>query len=339
MSDQLTSISSLSGLEMLHTLQGHTDVITRIAWSPDGRTLASTSKDGTLRLWNLETGELCRTVEANVGSIYNVAWSPNGKTLAIASHNGSIQLRNAETSILSQAIEKTPTSLETTSTQQKQTLPICGIAFSPNGQILALTGTSNDIEFFKIQQGLWIEAAETLEDATILAMLEPMRHTIQEGFRHLDRRERVKMQREIEQEWRHMVFERKRAERVFKMSHRQSQLHMRVASVLQKLQRGIPLPSVHFFTDLIAQKPLHSIEWSPGGETLAFTFYTDIDLYSVESLLEPQSLPVDSISLDIARSPDGQTLSSACLDGTVQLWNIKTGARIRILEGHTDAVV
>lgn len=39
------------GVKLLRTLRGHTDTIGRIAWSPDGRLLASPSADGTIRLW------------------------------------------------------------------------------------------------------------------------------------------------------------------------------------------------------------------------------------------------------------------------------------------------
>src|SRR5262245_8360044 len=118
-----------------------------------------------------------------------------------------------------------------------------------------------------------------------------MRHKFQEEFRQLNGRERMKRQREFELYLQHERQARRlfqESQREIERSQRQSQLRMRVTSVLQKLQRGIPLPSVHSFTNLIAQKPLHSIEWSPGGETLALIFNTDIELYSMGALLERQ---------------------------------------------------
>lgn len=45
------------GVKLVHTLRGHTYHIGRIAWSPDGRLLASSSADHTIRLWNAETDE------------------------------------------------------------------------------------------------------------------------------------------------------------------------------------------------------------------------------------------------------------------------------------------
>ena len=56
------------GFHLRHTLEGHERWINRIAWSPDGNKIASTSYDRTVRIWCAETGKLIRKCEPDVGS-------------------------------------------------------------------------------------------------------------------------------------------------------------------------------------------------------------------------------------------------------------------------------
>jgi WD40 repeat protein len=85
MADRNSSISP--HLRLLYTLRGHEQEINRLAWSPDGRSLASASFDSTVRIWDTETGKLEHTLTGHNGAVYSVAWSPDGWLLASCSQD------------------------------------------------------------------------------------------------------------------------------------------------------------------------------------------------------------------------------------------------------------
>ena len=80
----LLPVSPLSAQEpkLRATLQGHTNAVVSVAFSPDSKTLASASYDGTLKLWDMTTGKERATLGEYTGCLGCVAFSPDGKTLA-----------------------------------------------------------------------------------------------------------------------------------------------------------------------------------------------------------------------------------------------------------------
>jgi WD40 repeat protein len=79
--------SPLSAQEptLRNTLKGHTELVRSVAFSPDGKTLASGSQDKTIKLWDVAAGKEQATLKGHTHEVYFVAYSSDGKTLASGS--------------------------------------------------------------------------------------------------------------------------------------------------------------------------------------------------------------------------------------------------------------
>ncbi|MFM6474924.1 MAG: WD40 repeat domain-containing protein, partial [Dolichospermum sp.] len=121
--ETLTPSSTEKTLQLQQTLIGHSDSVRSVAYSPDGQTLASGSKDSTIKLWNVNTGNLLQTLEGHSNWVTSVAYSPDGQTLASGSADNTIKLWNARTGNLLQTLG--------------HSYSVNSLAYSPDGQTLA----------------------------------------------------------------------------------------------------------------------------------------------------------------------------------------------------------
>lgn len=72
------------------TLAGHRHVVSSLAFSPDGKILASGSTDNDIRLWDTHTGKHKKTLMGHTNCVNNVSFSPDGTTLVSSSDDGTV---------------------------------------------------------------------------------------------------------------------------------------------------------------------------------------------------------------------------------------------------------
>ena len=117
------------GIAPLHaTLSSHTDSVTSVSFSPDGKTLASASHDNTIKIWNLTDKKLLQTLTGHKDWVLGVSFSPDGKTIASASADKTVKLWNRQGK--TQKFQINPKTLT------KHSDIVYSVKFSPNSQEL-----------------------------------------------------------------------------------------------------------------------------------------------------------------------------------------------------------
>lgn len=129
-------------------LEGHSDYIDALAFSPKIPLLASGSADGTIQLWDVETQEVRHTLMGH--RAIALAFSPDGTTLASGSPDGIIELWDIETGTQKQTLNNEGDGITT-------------IAFHPTGEMLAVGTQEGRLQLWNVQTGEKVGEHQFLE--------------------------------------------------------------------------------------------------------------------------------------------------------------------------------
>lgn len=122
------------GVTEINRLEGHTDIVWGVTFSPDGQTLASGSQDKMVKIWR-DDGTLLQTLKGHTDAVTCVSFSPDGQSLASASIDKTVQIwhKNAVTG------EFDPKPYKTLKGRGDS---LYSVNFSPDGELLA-TGSKD----------------------------------------------------------------------------------------------------------------------------------------------------------------------------------------------------
>jgi hypothetical protein len=122
------------------TLRGHTAGLYRIAYSPDGKRLATASIDKTAKVWDAATGKELLTLRGHTLDVMGIAFSPDGTRLATSSHDKTAKVWDAATG-------------QEVLTLRGHTDFVTGVAFSPDGTRLATSSVDKTAKVWDLATG------------------------------------------------------------------------------------------------------------------------------------------------------------------------------------------
>ncbi len=322
--DALYRALQASQLQMI--LAGHDGPVTAVSFSPDGRFIATSSSDTSVRLWDAATGQTLYTLQDHDRPVTDVAFSPDGTRLVSAGEDGRIVVWNTETGgrILSRSGENgairalafSPDGSQLAAANDDATLRIwettgwtslylsfghddalTDVVYSGDGRLLATSGRDGRIIFWNAANGLSVSAIEPaiFQDAPLVVNA--------------------------------IAF---------------SPDDQLLATANGNGTARLWDMSAGSWRDTFVghASPVNDIAFNPDGQTVT-TAGADgtAKVWRIDSGQAIDSLPGSAGGLQaVAYSPDGAQLATAGQDGAARIWNAEPEFDLLILTDHTGPV-
>ena len=307
----------------LRTLVGGGEKVMRVDLSADGGRVAGGSENGTIRLWESDTGRLVRTLSGHRGPVFGVSFHPDGRTLVTAGLDGTVRVwpldgPAAEPRVLGRpgirfhcvtvspdgkrvaagASDGAARVWDTDTWDERpmirgHTGDVLSVRFGPDSAVLATGSRDRTVRLWEAATGKPVRVLPAHLDAVFAVAFSPDGRWLASAS--LDR-----------------------------------------SLVVTEVATGLTSDPLLGHTDLVI-----GAAFGPDGKTLASTGWDqtvrlwDLTAGRPHRLWKGHARPVRAAAF----APRGGGLATGSADGTVRLWDPKTEAEWRVLDGHAGGVM